>query len=90
MQIDLRYTSREQGDVAVVVAPILRFADIGFNASVNDLALLHLEQHTYICSCLLTQGVHAIEKLNCHGCLVQVTIEQLGQPDKIIKVCHSR
>jgi hypothetical protein len=35
LQIDLRYTSREQGDLAVVVAPILRFADIGFNANVT-------------------------------------------------------
>lgn len=34
-EIDLRYTSRDQGDVSVVVAPILRFADIGFNAKVT-------------------------------------------------------
>ncbi|KAJ9515238.1 hypothetical protein QJQ45_002369 [Haematococcus lacustris] len=31
-EIDLRYSSREQGEVTVVVAPVMRFADIGFNA----------------------------------------------------------
>lgn len=34
-QIDLRYTSKEMGEIAVVVAPVLRFADIGFNANVK-------------------------------------------------------
>jgi len=34
-EIDLRYTSREQGDIAVVVAPVLRFKDVGFNASIT-------------------------------------------------------
>ncbi len=34
-QIDLRFTSRDQGELAVVVAPVLRFADVGFNASVT-------------------------------------------------------
>ncbi|GFH32668.1 PsbP domain-containing protein, partial [Haematococcus lacustris] len=33
--IDLRYSSREQGEVTVVVAPVMRFADIGFNAKVT-------------------------------------------------------
>ncbi|GFH32318.1 PsbP domain-containing protein, partial [Haematococcus lacustris] len=27
-EIDLRYSSREQGEVTVVVAPVMRFADI--------------------------------------------------------------
>ena len=34
-EIDLRYTSKEQGELAVVVAPVLRFVDVGFNASVK-------------------------------------------------------
>ncbi|KXZ43470.1 hypothetical protein GPECTOR_89g490 [Gonium pectorale] len=34
-QIDLRYQSKDQGDVAVVVAPVLRFMDVGFNAKVT-------------------------------------------------------
>ncbi|GLC37021.1 hypothetical protein PLESTB_001400800 [Pleodorina starrii] len=34
-EIDLRYQSKEQGDVAVVVAPVLRFMDVGFNAKVS-------------------------------------------------------
>lgn len=35
MQIDLRYANRGQGDVIVVVAPVLRFKDVGFNADVT-------------------------------------------------------
>ncbi|GLI69547.1 hypothetical protein VaNZ11_014098 [Volvox africanus] len=31
-EIDLRYQNKEQGDLAVVVAPVLRFMDVGFNA----------------------------------------------------------
>ena len=31
-QIDLRFAEREQGSLVVVVAPVARFADIGFNA----------------------------------------------------------
>lgn len=34
-EIDLRYQSKEQGDVAVVVAPVLRFADVGFGAKIS-------------------------------------------------------
>ncbi len=34
-QIDLRYSSKEQGELSVVVAPVLRFVDVGFNASVK-------------------------------------------------------
>ncbi|GIL48055.1 hypothetical protein Vafri_4764 [Volvox africanus] len=34
-EIDLRYQNKEQGDLAVVVAPVLRFMDVGFNAKVN-------------------------------------------------------
>ena len=30
-----RYSSKEQGEIAVVVAPVLRFIDVGFNASVK-------------------------------------------------------
>lgn len=33
-EIDLRYQSKDQGDISVVVAPIMRFSDIGFNANV--------------------------------------------------------
>lgn len=31
-QIDLRFSSPDQGNLQVVVAPVLRFADVGFNA----------------------------------------------------------
>ena len=34
-RLDLRLKSPEDGDVAVVVAPVLRFADVGFNADVK-------------------------------------------------------
>lgn len=35
LQIDLRYADAKQGDVIVVVAPVLRFKDVGFNANVT-------------------------------------------------------
>jgi hypothetical protein len=35
MQIDLRFGNKDQGNLAVVVAPVLRFADIGFNADIR-------------------------------------------------------
>ena len=35
MQIDLRFTNPEQGSLAVVVAPVLRFQDVGFNADIR-------------------------------------------------------
>lgn len=35
LQIDLRYADPKQGDVIVVVAPVLRFKDVGFNANVT-------------------------------------------------------
>jgi len=31
-QIDLRFADRDEGNLVVVVAPVARFADIGFNA----------------------------------------------------------
>ena len=31
----IRYSSKPQGELAVVVAPVLRFIDVGFNASVR-------------------------------------------------------
>jgi hypothetical protein len=34
-EIDLRYADPKQGDVIVVVAPVLRFKDVGFNANVT-------------------------------------------------------
>lgn len=34
-QIDLRFGNKDQGNLAVVVAPVLRFADVGFNADVR-------------------------------------------------------
>ncbi|GFR40581.1 hypothetical protein Agub_g1161, partial [Astrephomene gubernaculifera] len=34
-EIDLRYQSKEQGELAVVVAPVLRFMDLGYNAHVT-------------------------------------------------------
>jgi len=34
-EIDLRYSSKDQGEIAVVVAPVLRFVDVGFNANIR-------------------------------------------------------
>mmetsp|Transcript_15644 Transcript_15644/g.21626 ORF Transcript_15644/g.21626 Transcript_15644/m.21626 type:complete len:280 (-) Transcript_15644:202-1041(-) len=33
-EVDLRFSSQAEGDLAVVVAPVLRFYDVGYNASV--------------------------------------------------------
>lgn len=30
-EVDLRFGFRPEGDLAVVVAPVLRFADVGYN-----------------------------------------------------------
>lgn len=35
LQIDLRFSNKDQGSLAVVVAPLLRFIDVGFNADVR-------------------------------------------------------
>ena len=35
MQIDLRFGSDADGKCAIVVAPVMRFADIGFNSDVR-------------------------------------------------------
>lgn len=35
VQIDLRFGDKEQGALQVVVAPVLRFKDVGFNAKVT-------------------------------------------------------
>jgi hypothetical protein len=35
MQIDLRFGNEQEGGMAVVVAPVLRFLDVGFNADVR-------------------------------------------------------
>lgn len=34
-QIDLRFARPDVGNLQVVVAPVLRFADVGFNADVR-------------------------------------------------------
>ena len=34
-QIDLRYSGDNEGELSVVVAPVLRFLDIGFNANIR-------------------------------------------------------
>mmetsp|Transcript_4594 Transcript_4594/g.8682 ORF Transcript_4594/g.8682 Transcript_4594/m.8682 type:complete len:271 (-) Transcript_4594:213-1025(-) len=34
-EVDLRFSCRPEGDLAVVVAPVLRFYDVGYNASVT-------------------------------------------------------
>ena len=34
-EIDLRFASKEMGSLAVVVAPVLRFMDVGFNADLR-------------------------------------------------------
>jgi hypothetical protein len=43
-EVDLRFQSKEEGDISVVVAPVARFADIGFNASVRLEQLVTPEQ----------------------------------------------
>jgi hypothetical protein len=35
VQIDLRYGNRDEGSLEVVVAPVLRFLDVGYNANVT-------------------------------------------------------
>lgn len=35
LQIDLRYANRKEGSLVIVVAPVMRFKDIGFNADVS-------------------------------------------------------
>lgn len=35
VQIDLRFTNPEEGSLEVVVAPVMRFKDISFNANVK-------------------------------------------------------
>ena len=35
MQIDLRFGKEQDGALAIVVAPVLRFLDVGFNADVR-------------------------------------------------------
>ena len=35
LQIDLRFANPEEGDLEVVVAPVMRFKDIDFNANVK-------------------------------------------------------
>jgi len=35
VQIDLRFGNEEEGGMAVVVAPVLRFLDVGFNSDVR-------------------------------------------------------
>lgn len=34
-EIDLRFGNEQEGSMAIVVAPVLRFADVGFNADVR-------------------------------------------------------
>ena len=34
-EIDLRFRNKDEGDVMVVVAPVLRFREVGYNARVN-------------------------------------------------------
>ncbi len=43
-EVDLRFQSKEEGDISVVVAPVARFADIGFNADVRLQQLVTPEQ----------------------------------------------
>jgi hypothetical protein len=43
-EVDLRFRKDDEGDVAVVVAPVLRFKDIGFNANVRLQELVTPEQ----------------------------------------------
>jgi hypothetical protein len=34
-EIDIRFKSRDEGELSVVVAPVLRFRDVGYNANVD-------------------------------------------------------
>eukprot|EP01025_Chloroclados_australasicus_P044348 TRINITY_DN4806_c0_g1_i1.p1 TRINITY_DN4806_c0_g1~~TRINITY_DN4806_c0_g1_i1.p1 ORF type:complete len:268 (-),score=7.47 TRINITY_DN4806_c0_g1_i1:361-1164(-) len=34
-EIDLRFKNRDEGDLSIIVAPVLRFRDVGYNADVN-------------------------------------------------------
>lgn len=34
-EIDVRFSNKDQGEIAIVVAPVLRFMDVGFNADVR-------------------------------------------------------
>jgi hypothetical protein len=34
-EVDLRFRNERQGDIVVVLAPVLRFADVGFNADIK-------------------------------------------------------
>ncbi len=43
-EVDLRFQDKEEGDISVVVAPVARFADIGFNASVRLQELVNPDQ----------------------------------------------
>lgn len=43
-EVDLRFQKEDEGDVAVVVAPVLRFRDVGFNADVRLQDLVTSEQ----------------------------------------------
>jgi len=43
-EVDLRFQEKEEGDVAVIVAPVARFKDIGFNANVTLQELVTPEQ----------------------------------------------
>jgi hypothetical protein len=43
-EVDLRFQSKEEGDISVVVAPVARFADIGFNANVKLQQLVTADQ----------------------------------------------
>lgn len=42
-EVDLRFQSADEGDVSVVVAPVMRFADIDFNAQVKLEELVSLD-----------------------------------------------
>lgn len=64
VQIDLRFASPAQGNLEVVVAPVLRFADVGYNAGrLNDAAVavamsafLHPANHRRIIT--MRKGAH--------------------------------
>jgi hypothetical protein len=45
-QIDLRFASPAEGNLEVVVAPVLRFADVGYNAGEAHRTELQLRQGT--------------------------------------------
>jgi hypothetical protein len=51
VQIDLRFACPEEGNLQVVVAPVLRFADVGYNAGELVTLLPVMQVSLLLCCC---------------------------------------